>query len=625
MSTAPAAGGLPVVSVVVPTYDQAAFLPLALRSLQGQRERNWEAVVVDDGSPDATAEVVRPFLEADRITYHHLPENRGLGAALNVGLDLLRGDLVAYLPSDDVWFPDHLSSLLGRLATSPEAVATFAGVRYRAKRAELVGNEDREAEGRIEGRPLQLVQVLHRRSAARWVERTELVTDDLERMLWGKLRAEGAFVGTATVTCEWGDHPDQRSKWIRAETGGLNAYRYRYRVSHPLRFHPSDKDLVDEESLYRRFLGRPDTPPAPDGLKIVLVGELAYNPERVLALEERGHRLYGLWTPDAWWFNTVGPLPFGHVEDLPRQSWQEAVRGLRPDVIYAQLNWQAVPFVHSVLEANPGVPFVWHFKEGPFACREKGTWPRLADLCTRADGVVHINPETQAWFDLALPGGTDPEATMVLDGDLPKRDWFAGARRPLLSERDGEPHTVCPGRPMGLTPQALGELAAVGVHVHLYGSLVPSDWDPWAAAAKEAAGRFVHFHAAVDQSAWVAEFSQYDAGWLHLVRSRNGGDLTRATWADLNYPARLATILAAGVPLLQPDQGDALVAVDNLARSLDVGVVFTDFEHLRAQLGDRALMGRLRDNAWRRREEASFDHHADRLVDFFRRTAARAR
>ena len=63
--------------------------------------------------------------------------------------------------------------------------------------------------------------------------------------------------------------------------------------------------------------------------------------------------------------HTVGPLPFGHVSDLPATGWHAAVRALRPDVIYALLNWRAVPFAREVLAAELDVPFVWHFKEAP--------------------------------------------------------------------------------------------------------------------------------------------------------------------------------------------------------------------------------------------------------------------
>ena len=127
----------------------------------------------------------------------------------------------------------------------------------------------------------------------------------------------GDFAATGAVTCEWVDHPHQRHKIIREPIGGINPYRQRYGVAEPLRFHTSVGNRIDEVAQYRRFRERPATPRAADGLKILLVGELAYNADRVLALEERGHRLYGLWMRDPYWYNTVGPLPFGHVTDLP--------------------------------------------------------------------------------------------------------------------------------------------------------------------------------------------------------------------------------------------------------------------------------------------------------------------
>ena len=75
------------------------------------------------------------------------------------------------------------------------------------------------------------------------------------------------------------------------------------------------------------------------------------------------------------------------------------------DVIYGLLNWQAVPFVHEVLCGNPGIPFVWHFKEGPFICLEKGTWPQLLDLYRQADGRIFCSPEARDWFDTVSPMG----------------------------------------------------------------------------------------------------------------------------------------------------------------------------------------------------------------------------
>ncbi|MGN6702324.1 MAG: glycosyltransferase family 2 protein, partial [Burkholderiaceae bacterium] len=338
------AAGCPSISVLMPTFEQSRFLPRALDSLLAQTLTDWEAVIVDDGSRDGTAQAAQPFLADARFHYCRLPDNTGLGNALNQALAQSSAPLIAYLPSDDVWYRDHLASLKACLDAAPQAALAYAGVRH---------HYNREAPGAVDGHTLQLVQCLHRRSAARWIARDELESDDLDRLYWNRLREEGAFVGSGRVTCEWVDHPMQRHKLMREPVGGINPFRVYYRVREPLRFHTTAGNRIDEAGQYRRQRERPDTPTALDGLKILLAGELAYNADRVLALEERGHRLFGLWMSDPYWYNAVGPLPFGHVEDLPRENWAEAVRRVRPDVIYALLNWQAVPFAHAVMTALP--------------------------------------------------------------------------------------------------------------------------------------------------------------------------------------------------------------------------------------------------------------------------------
>ncbi len=623
MSVGSSDGSAPRVSVLMPTFAQAAFIGRALDSLGAQTLGDWELVVVDDGSPDDTRAALAPYLADPRVRYERLADNRGLGAALNRALALARAPLVAYLPSDDVYYPDHLAALVALLAADPATALAYAGVKneYRVPGKGVL--RDGTSTGQIPDYPLQLVQVAHRRTDDRWVEREELVTDDLDRMYWARLRARGAFVGTGRISCEWVDHPRQRHKIIREPLGGLNPYRSYYGVKAPLRFHSTQGNEIDEVAHYRRFRERPDTPRAADGLTIVLVGELAFNPERVLALEERGHALYGLWTPDGHWFNTVGPLPFGHVAELPRGDWRGAVRRLKPDLFYGLLNWQAVPFAHHVLTENPGVPFVWHLKEGPFFCLEKGTWPQLVDLHTRSDGQVYSSPEMRDWFATALPGGLDRARTLVLDGDLPKREWFAGERQPLLSATDGELHTVVPGGPIGHNPALMARLAAHDIHLHFYGDFHQGQWLPWIEEMRQAAPQHFHRHPHVHQDRWVSELSRYDAGWLHLLRSENGGDLRRANWGDLNYPARIPTLVSAGVPLLQYDNGDAVVAQQSLARRLDLGLSFNEVTQLAEQLRDGARMARLRDSVWHQREQFTFDYHADRLLAFFRRAIAR--
>jgi hypothetical protein len=610
-SEAPA---VPRVSVIMPTYDQDAFLPAAVASLLAQTMRDWELVVVDDGSPGDTVSALGGALADPRVRLEVLSTNAGLGAALNRGLAITTGGLVAYLPSDDLFHAGHLASLAAALDARPDAVAACAGIRH---------HETQTARAGIAGEPLQLVQVMHRRTGDRWTERSELTTDDLDRMLWSRLLRHGGIVETGRVTCEWVSHPAQRHRALREPSGGLNAYRSRYRVEQPLRLQSTVGHLHDEVAQYRRLRERPPTPPAPDGLRILLVGELAHNPERILALEERGHALFGLWTDTPTWFNTVGPLPFGHVVDIPRDGWRAAVRRLRPDVIYALLNWHAVPFAHEVLRARLGIPFVWHFKEGPFFCRERGTWPQLVDLHVESDGQIYASAELRDWFAALVPATRD-RLSLVLDGDLPRADWLAGDRSPLRSTSDGEVHTVITGRPMGPEPAFVAELATNGVHVHLYGEKVQVQMRSWVDEVRRLAPGHLHLHRQVGPDRWVSEFSRYDAGWLHDFRSENGGDLCAATWDDLNLPARMGTLAAAGVPMIQRDNGPSAVATQTLARRLDVGVFFGDAEELAVRLRDRERMDRLRETVWRRRSTFTFDAHADALVAFLRTVIAAA-
>lgn len=597
----------------MPTWGHAHFIARAIESLRAQSLADWELVIVDDASPDNTRAAVAPYRQDPRVRYERLARNAGLGAALNRALDLARGRFIAYLPSDDLYHGHHLLSLVEALESNPDAALAHSGLRH---------HYNREAEGILESHGLQLVQAMHRAGPERWIEREALVTDDLARLFWSRLAARGRFVGTGRVTCEWVDHPDQLHKAIREPTGGINPFRQRYGVRHPLRFHSSVGNPIDEDAQYRRYRERPAPRPHPDGLRILLVGELAYNADRILALEELGHRLYGLWTPQPYWFNTVGPLPFGHVEDIPLADWENAVRRIRPHVIYALLNWQAVPFAHHVLERNPGVPFVWHFKEGPFICIEKGTWRLLADLYRRCDGRIYSSPEMRDWFETTVPELMG-RPSLVLDGDLPKRDWLEGERSPRLSGNDGEIHTVVPGRPIGLHPHTVAELKAQRIHLHFYGDVTQGLWRDWIEKTQALAAGYLHLHPQVDAAGWVREFSQYDAGWLHFFAARNGGELRRAIWDDLNLPARIATLLAAGLPLLQRDNTGAIVAAQSLARAHDIGVEFREMAELREKLSDGARMERVRGNAWAVRERFTFDHHAPRLVEFFRQVIER--
>jgi CDP-glycerol glycerophosphotransferase len=119
----------PLVSVVVPAYGVEEWLSDCLSSLVAQTYREWEAVVVDDGSPDRSGEIAEEWAARDRrIRVVHTP-NGGLGAARNEGVRHVRGDYLAFLDSDDVLPPGAYAALLEALEESGSDFVTGSMLR----------------------------------------------------------------------------------------------------------------------------------------------------------------------------------------------------------------------------------------------------------------------------------------------------------------------------------------------------------------------------------------------------------------------------------------------------------------------------------------------------------------
>jgi glycosyltransferase involved in cell wall biosynthesis len=102
---------LPTVSVIMASYNYAPFLPAALDSVRAQTFVDWEAIVADDGSTDATADVLAPYLNDSRIRCVRTP-HVGAAAARNAAIDAARGRYLAILDADDCWLPRKLEMQL---------------------------------------------------------------------------------------------------------------------------------------------------------------------------------------------------------------------------------------------------------------------------------------------------------------------------------------------------------------------------------------------------------------------------------------------------------------------------------------------------------------------------------
>jgi len=119
---------IPTVSVIIPTFNRAHLVGRAIRSVLAQTYRDFELIVVDDGSDEDPQESVNSF-DDPRIRYIRLPENRGSSAAFNTGIGAARGEYLGFLADDDEWLPEKLElqmEFLGHSRLRPDAVYTAA-------------------------------------------------------------------------------------------------------------------------------------------------------------------------------------------------------------------------------------------------------------------------------------------------------------------------------------------------------------------------------------------------------------------------------------------------------------------------------------------------------------------
>jgi len=116
------------VSVIIPTYNRAAYIAEAIRSVQAQTYPALEIIVADDGSTDDTPAIVARF--GDAITYVPLPHRGQPAATRNTGLREASGEFVAFLDSDDLFLPNKLELQLAALEAHPQAGLVYSNGHY---------------------------------------------------------------------------------------------------------------------------------------------------------------------------------------------------------------------------------------------------------------------------------------------------------------------------------------------------------------------------------------------------------------------------------------------------------------------------------------------------------------
>lgn len=209
------------ISIIMATYNQASYIEESLRSILEQGFRDYEIIVVNDGSTDDTEKVLEPY--RDKIRYLYQP-NAGPAAAHNLGFKHSEGDLIAFLNSDDLWMPDKLEKQVRYLDDHPNVGLVHADY----MKIDALGNPMGPNIHSLQ-RPSMTLSDLVRKNTVwigtviirkPWIEKVNGLdpgsnpTEDFD--LWVRLAYCGCVFGyVPEVLAKWRRHPTNISRSIK--------------------------------------------------------------------------------------------------------------------------------------------------------------------------------------------------------------------------------------------------------------------------------------------------------------------------------------------------------------------------------------------------------------------------
>lgn len=139
----------PKIAIIIPAYNAAATLEETMASVQAQTIDDWEAVIVDDGSTDATLELAKELAAADPRITAITQTNSGVSAARNAGIAASTAPLLGFVDADDYWFPTFAARIIETLDADPATGVVFGRVEIRTPEGVPTGTESTFPEGPI--------------------------------------------------------------------------------------------------------------------------------------------------------------------------------------------------------------------------------------------------------------------------------------------------------------------------------------------------------------------------------------------------------------------------------------------------------------------------------------------
>lgn len=324
------------VSVIIPAYNASEYLREAIESVLAQTYRNFEIIVVDDGSTDETPQIIEGFGKA----VHGIRQpNQGLSGARNTGIRHSNTEIIALLDADDLWEPNYLETIMGHLQKHPRASGVYSGFQYI------------DAIGRILGRPsLKVVHpddfyqslltsgnwlvpsavVLRRSSVYEAGLFDEEIGPVADADLWEKISRTGSLIGIPKALIRYRRHGSNMSNDpVRMVTAA-------YRLTEK-KFGPADGDVsswpknkVDAychhyKSAAVRYLSAGNVSESADYLKKLA----SISPDHLFSMEV-WRRLARAHVPDEYQFDSLFELDWskvqGDVEGVLRELDQETIK-----------------------------------------------------------------------------------------------------------------------------------------------------------------------------------------------------------------------------------------------------------------------------------------------------------
>ncbi|MBR0164206.1 MAG: glycosyltransferase family 2 protein [Lachnospiraceae bacterium] len=184
-------------SIVIPVYNAAPYIARTIASVRAQTDREWELILVDDGSTDASVEIIRDIISTggEMMSLIELEKGGGAAAARNAGIEAARGRYLAFLDADDLWSKDKLAHTLSFLREK-DAAFVFTSYAFGDEEARPTGKEVRVPETLTFREALSRTVIFTstvifdtNRIAKKWIRMPEIESEDTAT--WWRILKQG--------------------------------------------------------------------------------------------------------------------------------------------------------------------------------------------------------------------------------------------------------------------------------------------------------------------------------------------------------------------------------------------------------------------------------------------------